>query len=100
MHRVENVMNGDSRFTRFSVKMVRSHCHPWTMNEYMNFRLARRNCHFEALLVVVETWDKHFWNQQKIVCAILAHSVAPLIYEKNLNTEKTFKNTKKSIRID
>ena len=27
MHRVENVVIGDFRFTRFSVKMVRSHCH-------------------------------------------------------------------------
>ena len=29
MHRVQNVVNDDFRFTRFSVKMIRSHCHLW-----------------------------------------------------------------------
>ncbi len=44
---------------------------------------AWRNSHFEALLFVVETWDRHFWNQQKILrteMALSGHSECAIFF--------------------
>ena len=66
MHHVKNVMNGDFRLRRFSVKMVRSHCHlciPEIQTGSCPWALAKS---FSRNVIPFLTTSNELWFQHQV----------------------------------